>query len=549
MLPRPSHALCLPAAVLCLGVAVSLTAGETFHEKVDALVAAKAAGQAMSPPADDAEFLRRVWLDFDGGIPSADEARKFFADKSPGKREALVQSLIAAPRFAERMSDAFNVMLMERRAENAGWRQWLTESFRANKPWDAMVREILAPDFLDEKQRNAGWFITQRLTKVGQQDTDYPGLTRDVGRMFMGIDLQCCQCHRHLTVGEYKQADFTGLFTVYSNLKLQPADATRKTAWVNEGAMTTKYEFASVLTGTKGQVGPRVPFSEEVAVPGYKGDEAWLVKPDRKTKELGTPKFSPLKEIAQRLPTTENKLFAKNITNRVWFLLMGRGLVEPLDFQHSENPPTHPELLALLAQELTAHHFDLRWLIGELALTQTYARSSVMPEGVTKQPDDLYLTARERHLTCDQQVRAFLTATGEMERLANNKKADAGDDARKFTLADFEKAFNAAFANAPKEPELQVSPTLRSSLFFRNSDQVLWALHSREGNLVSRVAKLEDSQAMADDLYLATLTRLPDAEERSLLADWIKKAGADKEKAVGDYAWALLSSTEWFVNH
>jgi hypothetical protein len=551
MLPHPASALRLPALVLSVAAALGwqVRAGDTLHEQVDALIQAKAAGNAVSPAADDAEFLRRVWLDFDGGIPTAEEARAFLQDAAPAKRTALIEKLIAAPRFAERMADAFNVMLMERRGENPAWRKWLADSFRENKPWDAMVREILGPEFADEKLRGAGWFITRRLEKVGQQDTDYPGLTRDVGRMFMGVDLQCCQCHRHLTVDQYKQADFSGLFTVYSNLKLQPADATRKVAWVSEGAMSAKYEFASVFTGVKGQVGPRVPFGEEVAVPDLKGDEAWLVKPDRKTKEIGTPKFSPLKEIAQRIPSPENALFAKNIANRVWFLLMGRGLVEPLDLQHSDNPATHPEVLELLAKELTAHHFDLHWLIGELAKTEVYARSSMAPEGGKTVADELCLTARERHLTCEQQLRAFLTATGEFDRLSKNSKADANDDARKFTLADFEKAFTAAFANAPKEAELRVSPSLRSSLFFRNSDHVQWALQARAGNLVERVMKLGEPAVMAEELYLSTLTRLPDAEEKMLFAEWMEKHAADKNKAVGDFAWALLSSTEWFLNH
>ena len=100
-------------------------AEDTLHEQVDSLIQAKAAGHAVSPAADDAEFLRRAWLDFDGGIPSAEEARAFLQDASPTKRTALIETLIAAPRFAERMADAFNVMLMERRGENPAWRKWL----------------------------------------------------------------------------------------------------------------------------------------------------------------------------------------------------------------------------------------------------------------------------------------------------------------------------------------------------------------------------------------------------------------------------------------
>ncbi|MFN0079057.1 MAG: DUF1549 domain-containing protein [Prosthecobacter sp.] len=495
--------------------------------RIDTLLFAKAAKPAQ---ADDAEFLRRVWLDFDGGIPIADEVRTFLADKTTDKRTRLIDQLITAPRFAVRMADAFNVMLMERRGENEAWKTWLVESFKTNKPWDVMVREMLAPDFLNEQQRGAGYFITRRLEKVGQQDTDYPGLTRDVGRMFMGIDLQCCQCHRHLSVSDYKQIDFSGLYAVYQNLKLQTADDKHKTPWVSEGLIAAKYDFVSVLTDKKAQTAPRIPFGEEVMIPAATGDDAWLVKPDRKTKEVGQPKFSPLREIAQRVPAPENALFAKNIANRVWFLLIGKGIVEPLDLHHTENPPSHPQLLDLLAKELTAHHFDLRWLIREIALTQTYQRSG----------------AHQRHLTAEQQLRAFLIATGERERLEKNPKPDVKVDALKYSLADFEKAFAAALANPAKEPELVANPSLRSALFLRNSDHVQWALKPRAGNLIGRLAKQTDP---ADELYLTLLTRLPDAEERTQLQSWLTAHATDKSKALGDYAWALLSSTEFFVNH
>ncbi len=492
-------------------------------EKIDALLPQPSA-------ADDAEFLRRVWLDFDGGIPTADVARVWLADQSPDKRTRLIDKLMGETRFALRMAEAFHVMLMERRGENEEWKTWLVECFKTNQPWDAMVREMLAPDFLDEKQRGASYFLTRRLEKLGQQDTDYAGLTRDVGRMFMGIDLQCCQCHRHLTVSDYKQIDFSGLYAVFQNLKLQPVDDKHKIPWLSEGLINAKYEFVSVFTEKKSETAPRIPFGEEVMIPVFTGDDGWLVKPDRKIKEVGQPKFSPLREVAQRIPTPENALFAKNIANRVWFLFIGKGLVEPLDLHHSENPPMHPELLELLGREFTAHQFDLRFLIREIALTQVYQRAG----------------AHQRHLLAEQKLRAFLTATGERERLEKNQKADPNVDSAKYALADFEKAFTAALANPAKEPELAANPSLRSALFFRNSDHVYWALRPRAGNLIDRLAKLPDP---AGELYLATLTRQPSDAEKADLQAWLAAHGGDRSKALSDYAWALLSSTEFFVNH
>ncbi|MEN9572551.1 MAG: hypothetical protein RL514_406 [Verrucomicrobiota bacterium] len=547
MQSTPLNALlqhCLLLAALLAGAGAS--AADPLHQQVDKLIAAKAAKQPVAAPADDAEFLRRAWFDFSGGIPSAEETKKFLADKSPDKRAKLIQQLTTAPRFGEQLAEAFHIQLMERGGDNEAWRAYLTESFRANKPWDQLTREILSPDFKDEKLRGAGYFITRRLDKVGQQDTDYPGLTRDAGRLFLGVDLQCCQCHKHLTVKDYKQVDFNGLFVAFQNTKLQAAAGEYKTAWVQEGPMTNKYEFVSVLSSVKGATGPRVPLGVEVPLPDPA--ELWAVPPDKKTRSAGVLKFSPLKELAARLASPENPLFARNIANRVWWQLMGRGLVEPLDLQHSDNPASHPELLDLLAKELTEHKFDLQWLIRELALTQTYQRASLLPADVKSPPEELFTVAKERPLSAEQLARAFLAATGEQERVVGGKSWD-GIEGKKHTQKDFEKAFLAAFANAAKEPELNVNPTLRAALFLRNNDLVLWSLQRRKGNLIDRVAAQPDAGQVADELYHAILSRPPVAEEKAELAKYLIKHSAAREKALGHYAWAMLSSMEFFTNH
>jgi len=244
----------------------------------------------------------------------------------------------------------------------------------------------------------------------------------------------------------------------------------------------------------------------------------------------------------------ENPLFARNIANRVWWQLMGRGFVEPLDLNHSDNPASHPELLDLLAKELTDHKFDLRWLIRELALTQTYQRASLLPVGAKSPPEELFTVAKERPLSAEQLARAFLAATGEQERVVGGK-AWEGVEGKKHTQKDFEKAFLAAFANAAKEPELNVNPTLRAALFLRNNDLVLWSLQRRKGNLLDRVAALTDAGKVADELYLAILSRPPVAEEKAELEKYLTKHAATREKALGHYAWAMLSSMEFFTNH
>jgi hypothetical protein len=537
-----------------LGAAILAGAGLApadvpLPQRVDELIAAKAEAtqQLLAPAADDAAFFRRAWLDFAGTIPTAAETRAFLADTAPDKRAILVDHLVAGPKLAERMAEVFHIQLMERGGDDENWKRYLAESFRANKPWDQMVREIISPDFKDEHLRGAGYFITRRLEKEGQQDTDYPGLTRDAGRLFMGVDLQCCQCHKHLTVKDYKQADFNGLFAAFQNVKLNEPSGEYKTRWVNEGLMQKKFEFTSVLSGVKGETGPRVPLGTEVGIPVLPKDGEWLVPP-ASNNSPGIPKFSPLKELAARLASPENPFFARNIANRIWWQLMGRGLVEPLDLHHSDNPASHPELLDLLAKEVAAHHFDLKWLIRELALTRIYERASLIPGDMKNPPGNLFTVAMERPLSAEQLARAFLTATGEYERVIAGRGWE-GIEAKKYTSADFQKAFFGAFANAAKEPELTVNPSLKAALFLRNNELVLWSLQKRPGNLIDRVFAMTDPAQIADELYFSIVTRPPSEQEKAELAAYLTKHSASRERTLGHYAWALLSSMEFFTNH
>ncbi len=543
-------ALALGAAMAtALGVPGALAAAP-LHPRVDELVAAKAtaSGQRLAAPAADAEFLRRAWLDFAGTIPSATQARQFIADPSPTKRAQLIGRLMAAPTFAERMAEVFNIQLMERNGDSEDWRGYLRAAFATNRPWDQMTREMLSPDFKDASLRGAGHFITRRLEKVGQQETDYPGLTRDVGRLFMGVDLQCCQCHRHLTVKEYKQVDFNGLFTVFSNARLQAAAGDYKTPWVQEGLMTNKYEFVSVLNQVKGSTGPRVPLGAEVPLPDPAKDPLWIVPPNTKTRSAGVPKFSALGELSRRMASPENPYFARNIANRIWWQFMGRGLVEPLDLHHAENPASHPELIDTLAKELVAHRYDLKWLVGELALTQAYQRTGVLPAGAPAAPVELFTAALERPLSAEQFLRAVLAALGEQERIVEGRGWE-GLAGPRHTLKEFETTFLGALANAPREPELAVNPTLRAALFLRNNDRVQWLLERRRGNLVDRVASMTDTAAMADELSLAIFTRPAAAEEKAALATHLQRNAGERERALGRFAWAMISSIEFFTNH
>ena len=524
-----------------LAICISWTAwAEPLHQRIDRLVKAKAGEQPLAGPASDSEFLRRAYLDFAGRIPTAAEVQNFLADKAKNKRAKLIDRLFAQPAWAETMAARFHVMLMERRGKDEEWNAWLTDSFSNNKRWDVMVREILSPQWTNEARRGAGFFITKRLEKYGQNPTDFPGLTTDVGRMFMGVDLQCAQCHRHLSVKDYKQVDFQGLYAAFANLRRQGPNDSIKVTWAAESIMKTELEYGSVFSETKKTTGPRVPFGEEIAVPVFAKGEEWAVKPDRAKKIVGVPAFSPLKEIAARLATADNPYFARNIANRAWFLMMGRGLIEPLDLAHKKNPPSHPELLDLLTKEIAAKKFDLKWLFRELALTQTYQRSSTLPAG--KAPPHLFTASLERPITAEVLLQNVLQATGESARVAKLKEDD------EHSLKSFEELFQATFANAPREPELAVNATLKAALFLRNNETLLWLVQRRAGNVVDKLAHLKSSDEIAETVFLNVLSRPPSKDERAMVNAFLNKQ-ADRDRALGDLVWALLSSTEFFVNH
>jgi hypothetical protein len=225
-------------------------------------------------------------------------------------------------------------------------------------------------------------------------------------------------------------------------------------------------------------------------------------------------------------------------------MMLGRGLVQPLDFDHPDNPPSHPELLDLLADEFTAHHFDVKWVLRELALTQTYQRSSEARDG----PADRYLSASLKPLAPEQLGYAVLQATGQTdaERLALGKNpTDAALDAK---LAPRVAQFRGTFSGRPGEPEDAAEATLGQALFLKYGAAVRGAIAARRGDLLDRAAKLHDPASVADELFVSVLSRPPTEEEKADVAEALRGA-ADRRAALAEAVWALVTSAEFRFNH
>ena len=255
---------------------------DSLHLRINVTLEASLRGERVASSASDAEFTRRIYLDLVGRIPSISETRNVLADKSSNKRTALVDHLLASPEHARRMHELFHTILMERRAEDLHWTNYLRSSFLANRGWDKMVGDILTPDMDATESQGAAFFITSRLTKEGAMaPVDVPGLTRDVGRLLAGVDLQCAQCHDHINIEDYRQQDFQGLHMVFENIEMRRDS---KFPAVTEKLVSQPKEYVSVFTQEKATTGVAVPGGPTIDVIKYEPGEEYLVPPDKKNR-------------------------------------------------------------------------------------------------------------------------------------------------------------------------------------------------------------------------------------------------------------------------
>ena len=378
-----------------------------------------------SPTCSDAEFLRRVTLDLTATIPSGEATRRFLADKRPSaeKRDEAIKQLLGSPAHARRMQYLLDWMLMERRtSENvasAGWQAYLRKAATENRSWDQLSREILVDGGADAKTRPRARFYLDR-------EFDLTVVTRDVGRIFLGKDLECAQCHNHPAVEAYLQRHFHGLkaFLDRSYLFTDPKSKKKSLGEKAEGDVT----FTSAFDDTKGKTDPRVLDLPEI--PDPKGTSKQYVTKPGKT-AVGVPKYSRRQQLGQAVTAKENRAFRLNIANRLWAAMMGRGLVEPLDLAHVANPPSHPKLLDLLGDRLHARGYDMRWLLGELARTRAYQRSSRPREESVETARRHFAVGLLKPLSPEQYAWATMEATGFLEAVQNSTLAKLKSEAVK----------------------------------------------------------------------------------------------------------------------
>jgi hypothetical protein len=422
------------------GTVSQAVADDSLHARIDQFVDQAAVGP-RGTFVDDLTFLRRVTLDLTGRIPSITDSREFLADTSPDKRTRAIDRLMSSPDFYRNLAVVFDVMLMERRGDkhvkSVEFRAWLQDFFEKKHPFNELVHQLLAADGTDEKQRAASAFFLER-------DVEPNLLTREIGRMFLGIDLQCAQCHDHPLIDDYHQTDYFGTFAFVNQLAIFQPDA-KNPALIGE-TVSGQSEFKSVFTEREAVTSPRLPGEVEIVEPVFAVGDEYSIRPAKDARPA--PKFSRRDKLAELISSGQNPLFRRNIANRLWAMMMGRGLVHPVDQHHSENPATNPALLDLLGDEFAKSNYDVGTMLREIALSQTYQRSWQLPADLSPSAEvaaKVLVDLNAQVTDADAQVKVK-----QAEALAALEKLDESLAEAKPLRVTLQKAVTAAQAEATK---------------------------------------------------------------------------------------------------
>jgi hypothetical protein len=513
---------------------------EELAARIDATFEAdwRAAGIAPAPLADDAEFMRRVYLDITGKIPSVAEAQAFLDDAAADKRRRLVENLLGRGSFAAHFANVWRELLLpgtntnvETRALAPAFEAWLKVRFAANVPYDALVGELLTARLTAAAQPVVGRRTTLAPSPAAffQVNENKPeNLAASASRIFLGMQVQCAQCHDH-PFSHWRRQQFWALAAFFGglqpNMDQQDGEAVPVAA-TSAGPLSIKIPDTETVVEAR--------FLDGSAPPFRAGEDARLM-------------------LSRWLTGRQNRYFARAAVNRLLDLFYGHGFVEPVDDLDERHPPSHPELFDELAGQFACHHYDLKFLVRTIAVTRAYQLSSrteaesrgpETPDSPMANPVEHFARMPLKRMTPEQLYDSLLEATAFREGLQpqNPNPNPFSDDTMRGQ-------FLARFADdSARRSEAQTS--ILQALSLMNGSFTAGAASPDRGQLLSAVNELPylDTAGRIETLYLATLSRRPTAEELSRVVAYIGRSANEKE-ALADLFWALLNSAEFIFNH
>jgi len=536
--------------IATLAIVAPLSAAEPgLRSVIDREVAAgwEKAKLKPAPTAEDAEFLRRVYLDLCGQIATADEARDYLADKDPEKRAKLIDRLLADPRYAQHQADLWDMILFGRRPpgydtdKREPFQTWLRKQFADDVPYDRWVSAILKAEGNTVDQGPPMYFVQYR-----NQPED---ATEAITQTFLGVQLQCARCHDH-PYEEWKQVDFYGMAAFLARLEV---------VTVGKQGQLNKFAIGEHSTGDILFTGPA-----KDATPGKKGDPiqpklllgASPVQPAlpkdfkeikfAQNKEPEPPKWSRKNELAGWIATEKNPYFARAIANRIWAQYMGRGIVHPVDNMSPANVPTHPKLLDELTKELVAQKFDLKKLTREILNTEAYRLSSkggdgeLFPQG--------FAAARTRPLSAEELIESWRIATGfDAVQAAAKKDTTKNDAMRPDRFRPLGNGYLLSFFGQPNNGVGDFQGGMHEHLYLNNGPLASVIVAGKGGLVDTVLNKDAPLDQRIERLYLATLNRYPTAAERAKVGSYV--SAGEPQELWRNAIWALLTCSEFRFNH
>jgi hypothetical protein len=498
-------------------------------QKLDAMALAKLIDQEVnarlkeekipaSPRSEDAEFYRRLHLDLVGSVPPAEKVVAFLDSKDPNKRAKAIDELLDDSRFGKFHAEIWTGMMLPRESNNrrlsgAPMIAWLTDEFNKNVPMNKLVYDLLTSTGEQDKNGAVTYFVANPTVDK---------ITDNVTKMFLGVQLQCAQCHNH-PFTDWKQNEYWGMAQFFMKVRLSanPQQAAKK--GISPGI------FESEKPAGKKNALPES--AKKVNAKFLGGAEP---------KMSSTEPYRPV--VAKWITSPENPYFARAMVNRFWHSVFGRGLVNPVDDMHENNSPTHPELLAALTEQYKKNDFDTKYLLRAILNSETYQRTS-KPLDANKEDRECYSHRSVRSLLPEQLYDSLQTVVGRdsVGRKGDTpmvKKGPGGNNPRDQFLN---------FFRVVEEPDVtQYESGIPQALRLMNSPAT-----NGVQQLVERSIKSSgnDPAKVIEQLYVSTLARRPTAEESRRFVAMAQQNAANARTLYGDLMWAMLNSSEFMLNH
>ncbi len=467
----------------------------------------------------DEAFIRRTSLDIAGVLPDIEEQTKFISSTDPKKREKLIDELLDRKEFTEMWVMKFAELLQIRTQQNNQvsykatllYHNWLKERIATNVPIDKIVQELLS---------STGGTFKAPATNYYQIERDTLKVAENAAQVFMGMRIQCAQCHNH-PFDRWTMDDYYSFAAFFSQIGRKNAEDPREVIVYNRrsGDMKHKIDGRVMLPKFLGGAQPEIPRSTDRRV-----------------------------VLAKWLASAENPYFARNLANIVWQHFFGVGIIEPVDDVRVSNPASNPELLDDLSHRFTEYNYDFKRLVRDICNSQTYQRTTHTNESNVSDTRN-FSHANLRRLRAEVLLDVITQVTS-----TKNKFKGLPTGARAVQIADgnVSNYFLTTFGRATRETvcscEVKMEPSLSQALHLLNGD--ITHNRIRSGGLVNQLLNVEKKPPVdaLDFLYKSTLCRSPSVEERKPILAVIESE-EDKKGVLEDVFWALLNSKEFIFNH